>query len=390
MRFRNRNGTLTKHKPDTAMGFKEAQQRASQIGSGLINRGQTIPSQFAAKPTPANTGLDSMMRARMSMLKRQQEAHAQQHLRKIEREARVNSAIPSGRLIVPVAENRVIRSTELIPTLFNINRSGYNRPAKSPKIIQQQVDIKFDPKIASSPGIVIYGKCSRESDEIPIFIIKTGLIKAKVYTDYPSELKPVDPVSRQYTTIIDPHARCKAAPAVIDLTRYDNIRSLSDLNPYCDAVIVNVGGDFAFAGGTGAGLQIVIIVRGGDQGLYVYRPTVPNANLGFFLSAGMTTGTVYFNEKNNKRKVLDRDTFAGDSQGWSVGDGGIGKSTSYADGKRHYQPWRLKEDDILYSAITGSAPGMGLSFEVAAGAQYSFSRSALWLEFNFAGNPRLK
>lgn len=321
------------------MGFKEDQQRASQIGSGLINHGQTMPSQFAAKPTPANTGLDSMMRARMSMQKRQQEAHAQQHLRKIEREARVNSAIPSGRLIVPVAENRVIRSTELIPTLFNINRSGYNRPAKSPKIIRQQVDIKFDPKIASSPGIVIYGKCSRESDEIPIFIIKTGLIKAKVYTDYPTELKPVDPVSRQYTTIIDPHARCKAAPAVIDLTRYDNIRSLSGLNPYCDAVMINVGGDFAFLGGTGAGLQIVIIIKGRDQGIYVYTPAVPNANLGLSFSLGMSTGTVYFNRNNKNKKLLTADVFAGNSQGWNVGVGefGVGVTTSYTDGKRHYR-----------------------------------------------------
>ncbi len=314
------------------------------------------------------------------MAKRQQEAHVKQQLRQLESQHRARAATQSGRLMVPVGQP--LKSTDLIPSLFNINRLGANRPAPVPKIVHHQIDARPTAKADKGSGIVIYGVNIDTRESVPILIIKTRLITKQVRTDLPAPSNTV-------------LVRTPADPLVIDLSRFDDLRNI---NSYCDAYIINVGGDFAFLGGMGAGLQIVIIVKGGDQGIYVYTPKVPNANLGLSLSMGMSTGTVYFNKNNfnrskNSRALLTRGVFSGNSQGWNigVGDFGGGVITSYADEERHYKNalgldrWNVQEEDVMYRAIMGNSTGMVIPTEVAFGVQYSFSRSELpkWGAFPF-------
>lgn len=73
--------------PYSSDPFRDNQRAASQSRSHLVgNGGQTVPSQFGAVPTLANTGLDTAIRARVSMQTRQQQNQQQQTVRQQERE----------------------------------------------------------------------------------------------------------------------------------------------------------------------------------------------------------------------------------------------------------------------------------------------------------------
>ena len=176
-------------------------------------------------------------------------------------------------------------------------------------------------------------------------------------------------------------------PVTIDLTPFDAILTNPSV-PY-DAIMINAGGDFAFGGGTGASIQIVIILKGSDRGIYVYRPETINANIGLSMSLGASVGYIDFNEQNfdrikKKRAALDRRIFEGTSQGWSAGWGPYSVSgvTSYVDGNWHgTDALSSQEQDILYTGVMGSGPLMSIPTEVKFGIQYSFSRSQIWLSF---------
>ena len=79
--------------------FEEDKQRARQVHSGLVKHGQFMPSQFGAKPTMANTGLDLMMKATALRQAQQQEFQLQQHLRRMEREHKANRFLNAERVM---------------------------------------------------------------------------------------------------------------------------------------------------------------------------------------------------------------------------------------------------------------------------------------------------
>ncbi len=73
-------------KPYSSDPFRDNQRAASQSLSHLVrDGGQRTPSQFAAQPTPSNTGLNTIMKASMSMAKRQQESRERQVSRQQDR-----------------------------------------------------------------------------------------------------------------------------------------------------------------------------------------------------------------------------------------------------------------------------------------------------------------
>ena len=158
-------------------------------------------------------------------------------------------------------------------------------------------------------------------------------------------------------------------------------------------------GTWTLGGGLGAGLQVVVILRGIDAGIHLYRSSLPNFNFGLMASAGASVGLAYFNEKNSKHQILNKDTFRGKGQGWSgaIGPFGVGNSTSYTDGNWHgADALHMQEEDILYRVETGSAGNMGadlgdffglaknFGLREGLGMQFSLTQSDLWLSFPFA------
>lgn len=307
--------------------------------------------------------------------------------------------VPSqGRLVVGVPP--ILRPSGLIKPSSTHSNSRVNANAPNPRIEIRKIDAKLGTKfdLDTNTGIIVYGRSKLNGRHAPILIIKMKLVTKQVYTEIPVAARslipsyaPSDPLRdirrSSRTTIADPTGESISEPALIDLSQFDDNSGDIILPPWCDAIILNVGGDFAFGGGTGGGLQIIRILKGKEKGLYIYRPSTINANIGFMLSAGASLGIIDYNERNNQGKLLNPNLFSGSSQGWSADAGLLGASviTSYADGKRHFfDSWRLKEDDIAYQIYMGSSFFMGAS--LGAGFQYSFSKSDLWLSFPIGGN----
>ena len=144
--------------------------------------------------------------------------------------------------------------------------------------------------------------------------------------------------------------------------------SLSKFNIGGDAALFSVGADFAFGGGVGGSIQMAVINKGSDQGVYFYRAF--NANLGLSFGAGVSAGEVDFNEESGKE--LNRETFEGLSQGWSVGilTAGASSWTAYANNET-CGPFEFC-GPILYEADMYSFGAGG-----NAGAMYTFSNAAL-------------
>lgn len=373
-------------RPYSSDPFRDNQRAASQSLSHLVkDGGQKMPSQFGTKPTLANTGLDLVLKARAIRQAQQEQDQAERALEQMQRREYALSLLPGSRLVVPGRMTGPIGSSQLIPAMFNINRLGQSHsPVKPPRIERHRVDARPATKPDDEAGIVVYGRQMYTHTSVPLLIIKTRLISKRIQTEMTALSndvivhKPVDAL-------------------VIDLSRYDYLRDLksSDLPEWFDAVIVNVGGDFAFLGGTGACIQIVIILKGQFRGLYVYKPTHPNANFGFSLSVGAAFGTVDFNERNSRSIALNGSTFEGRSQGWSAGwrySGGV--TTAYTDGQWHPRDmwglldrWGVNEADVLYRTYMASGPQttLPLATGLEFGGQYSFSRSELfeWGQFPF-------
>lgn len=139
--------------------------------------------------------------------------------------------------------------------------------------------------------------------------------------------------------------------------------------PNVDGYLGSIGVDFAFGGGVGGALQIGIIQKGKDQGVFFYKTF--NTNMGMGAGAGGSFGPVDFNEESGQE--FNRYTYTGLSQGYSIGIGTFGYSswTSYVNGET-CGPF---EDcgPILYTAemVSGSAGPADY------GAMYSFSKSAI-------------
>ena len=337
------------------------------------------PGQYSpiTNPHPA-LRRDAIAELRAKASQRLREAEFRhRHEEAVRRAASLQHLSRPDRLMVPGSYRPPSGSSQGIVSLFAINRLGYNAPPYPPTIARHAVKAQPGDYVSKGSGITVYGRNLSTGEQVPVLIIKTKLITKRVLTELPA-------LSNDVIT------RKPAPPLVIDLSSYDSIRTL---HPPYDALVINVGGDFAFLGGTGVSLQIVIILKGNDQGIYVYRPEVPNANLGVSLSVGISTGTAYFNESNKIHAILNRATFEGNGQGWSAGIGGlgIGVSTSYVDGKRHYKEalgldqWHVDKADILYRAYTGTAGGMAVETDIQFGGQYSFSRAKLteWGSFLF-------
>ncbi|MGE5107572.1 MAG: hypothetical protein ACM3H8_08510, partial [Sphingobacteriales bacterium] len=75
-----------------------------------------------------------------------------------------------------------------------------------------------------------------------------------------------------------------------------------------DAFMISIAGDWAtpFAG-VGGAIDIVLINKGNDKGLYFYRAL--NLNYGLNASIGVVAGTIDFNYSSGKS--LNRNTFTG-------------------------------------------------------------------------------
>ncbi|RYF23505.1 MAG: hypothetical protein EOO42_07080 [Flavobacteriales bacterium] len=118
-------------------------------------------------------------------------------------------------------------------------------------------------------------------------------------------------------------------------------------------------------------MQAVFINKGDDRGVYFYGPSQPDANIGFNVGVGAVAGAIDFNEASGQQ--LNRRTFEGKSQGWSLGVGptSSGTVTSYTDGKWS-TPGDINKTPVLYSGKLGGF-GAGGDF----GIQYTFSQSKL-------------
>lgn len=225
-------------------------------------------------------------------------------------------------------------------------------------------------------GIIVYGKQVGTNLNAVLLIVKTNLYSKTVYTNLPCPSldvithKPIKPTS-------------------IDLTPYDAV--VRDPAFAYDALILNIGGDFAFGGGVGVGWQIVVITKGDGTGMYLYKPATANLNFGLSLGAGISAGVVVFNPKNfdkqkKKSAKLDAGLFEGASQGLSIGGGPVNVSviTSYIGDTWHLTDlWSMGDQDVLYRAYMSGNFLPSIPFEIDYGVHYSFSRSKLWLSFPF-------
>ncbi|TKC04527.1 hypothetical protein FA048_19495 [Pedobacter polaris] len=214
--------------------------------------------------------------------------------------------------------------------------------------------IDVDGMYAAPPDITIYGK-DEKGRATPMVTVETDQYDIKVYTD--AKVKPRDAISIDATNI--------------------------DLEPDgVDAVMVSAGGDFAFGGGTGGNMQMVVINEGNDPGIFFYRPSQPNANIGLNLGAGIVAGPIDFNESSGK--TLDRNTFAGKSQGLSAGAGLAAWASTKAYSNNEWStPGKENSSPLLY---TGDLVGLGTGGKV--GVQYSFTQSAIIGEWSIPFNKK--
>jgi len=197
--------------------------------------------------------------------------------------------------------------------------------------------------------IIIYGKSQSTHEAAPLVVIKTDQFDIKKYTDIPVRSmdvvihKPMDPLT-------------------IDL-RNKNLTA-------ADAVMVNVGADFAFGGGTGGNMQAVFINKGNDQGVYFYGPSTIDGNIGLNAGAGVTTEAIDFNE--NSGQTLNRNTFAGSHR---VGLGGL---IQYLAEQLPHIPMVIgayREVATKAPYYSGSLIGLGVGGDV--GLQYTYSNSQI-------------
>jgi hypothetical protein len=137
-----------------------------------------------------------------------------------------------------------------------------------------------------------------------------------------------------------------------------------------DALIYNVGFDFAFLGGMGYSFQAVHINRGSDKGWHYYHAT--NANIGLGLSAGVSMQIVDFIEEDEDDiHDFDRSTFTGIGNNFSGGAGYSGMSYGNAlkNGKFSMNPFVKNK---LYKT-----KGAGGSIGVDLGAMWQGSKTVL-------------
>jgi hypothetical protein len=137
-----------------------------------------------------------------------------------------------------------------------------------------------------------------------------------------------------------------------------------------DAIVFNLGFDFAFLGGIGYSFQAVHINRGKAIGWHYYHTT--NANIGFGLAADVTMQVVDFvEEEDDDINKLTKDTFKGTGNTFSGGVGYVGMSFGNAlkNGKFSMNPWAKNK---LYKT-KGAGGGVGTNFS----AMWQGSRSVL-------------
>jgi hypothetical protein len=166
----------------------------------------------------------------------------------------------------------------------------------------------------SPDDIIIRTKDINTGKYTPTVIIQTNQFDETIDVAISA---PFYPVSR---------APMMQEPILVDL------RSM-DLVATGDAFMVNIGADIAAVAGLGFGFQIVSINQGADRGIHYYYSV--NTNIGVEASVGITFGGIDFNEKSGQ--TLDRNTFTGWSQGYSLGARGVSFQSvnSFADGDYH-------------------------------------------------------
>jgi RHS repeat-associated protein len=260
----------------------------------------------------------------------------------------------------------------------------YKYPSLSPYQMMANNPIIFKDK--NGDDIIVYGIDINTNKPTPILIIKTDLIVAEKYTDVPAQI-----VNTPYDVIVHQPGK----PVKFDLDKYlELILNVKDQNTIAklllesDAFIVNLGIDFSAGGGAGGNLAMVIINRGNDPGVYFYRSV--DAIVGFSSGVGFTAGPIDFNEGSGKK--LDRSSFEGYTQGFSIGLNGasITTATSYADGNYHIG---FTNAPVLYSGVLMSAPGMsvgGTGLKAGFAAKYYISEGVIMDKFSIQLNIRDK